>query len=232
MKLAQTSSALLISALMIAQAFAGKPQITGRTDKDIYKTGEPVSFSFTVSDIAGETYVKWTRDGDDGKKDESIVKASTNGPVVVKTALDKPGFVRVLAKLVDQNGKNLNGEDTHYFASAGVDIDQLQGIAEPADFDAFWAAQKAKLAKVAMEPVARKEFESANPKVKMYKVSIPCAGPRPTTGYLVIPVGTGEQQLQLLTRRHGRIERLPDLAVRFVPMIELPGSPITRLDPP
>lgn len=190
MKIAQTAYAALISAVMISQALAGNPQITGRTDKDTYKAGEPVSFAFTVSDIAGETYVKWTRDGDDGKKEEALVEASTNGPVVVKTSLAKPGFVRVLAKLVDKSGKNLDGVDTHFFASAGVDVDQLQGIAEPADFDAFWAAQKAKLAKVAMEPVVREEIASSNPKVKMYKVSIPCAGPRPATGYLVIPVGT------------------------------------------
>jgi len=49
---------------------------------------------------------------------------------------------------------------------------------------------------------------------------------------LVIPVGTGEQQLEVLTRRRGRIERVHDLPVRFVPMLELSGSPTTRLDPP
>jgi protein-L-isoaspartate(D-aspartate) O-methyltransferase len=47
----------------------------------------------------------------------------------------------------------------------------------------------------------------------------PLAGQLREGGRLIIPVGPeGEQQLILLQKRQGRLERLPVLAVRFVPM--------------
>jgi protein-L-isoaspartate(D-aspartate) O-methyltransferase len=39
-------------------------------------------------------------------------------------------------------------------------------------------------------------------------------------GILVIPVGTGEQELRVLQKHGGRIELLSTLPVRFVPMIK------------
>lgn len=49
---------------------------------------------------------------------------------------------------------------------------------------------------------------------------------------LVIPIGVSAQELVVITRRHGRLERAADLPVRFVPMLELPGSPTLCPDPP
>lgn len=186
---------LAVATLSFAlSAFAADPVIQGRTDKDQYQAGEKIEFTFKVTQDevpVPEAYIKWIREGDDGVKTQALSKVSSGVPLVVKTSMDKPGFVRVTTRLVDQDGKNVASKEIRFIASAGVEVDKLQGVAEPADFDAFWVAQKKKLAAVAMEPVVREEIASPDAKVKMYKVSIPCAGPRPATGYLVIPVGTG-----------------------------------------
>ncbi len=172
--------------------FAADPVIQGRTDKDLYKAGEKIAFTFKVTQNDApmpEAYIKWIREGDDGIKTQEVAKVSPEAPLVVNTSMDKPGFVRVSTFLVDQGGKNVASKEIRFIASAGVDIDNLQGIAEPDDFDAFWVAQKQKLAAVPMEPVVREEVANPNPKVKMYKVAISCAGLRPATGYLIMPVG-------------------------------------------
>jgi protein-L-isoaspartate(D-aspartate) O-methyltransferase len=49
---------------------------------------------------------------------------------------------------------------------------------------------------------------------------------------LVIPVGVSAQELVVITRRYGQLERSPDLPVRFVPMLELPAPLTPRADPP
>lgn len=184
---------LAVAAISFAlSVFAADPVIQGRTDKDLYTAGEKIAFTFTVTEDDGvptQFFLKWVREGDDGVKTQEMVRVESGVPLKVETSMDKPGFVRVWARLVNNRGKDIDSKTMHFNASAGVDIDQLQGIAEPKDFDAFWAAQKQKLAAVSMEPVVREEIASSNPKVKMYKVSIPCAGPRPATGYLVVPVG-------------------------------------------
>ena len=61
----------------------------------------------------------------------------------------------------------------------------------PADFEAFWAKRKAELAAVPMT-AKLEEIASPTPGVKLYKVSITCAGPRPSTGYLSIPEAPGK----------------------------------------
>ena len=43
-------------------------------------------------------------------------------------------------------------------------------------------------------------------------------------GILVIPVGTGDQELRVLQKHGGRIELLSTLPVRFVPMIKREGA--------
>jgi len=43
-------------------------------------------------------------------------------------------------------------------------------------------------------------------------------------GILVIPIGTGDQELRVLQKRGGRIELLSTLPVRFVPMIKREGA--------
>ena len=207
----------VIGILLATAAFAGELDggfLKGVTDKakPFYAPGEEMTFTLRLEGIKafppGEWFISWERSGDDGKRDSGKVPASLTEPLVIKTSLDKPGFVRVRAMLVDGKGnvyrKNIPANaltpdgtrpmnrserhDTRIFfdGGAGVQPEKLQGHAEPADFDAFWAKQYARLDRVPIKPELI-ELPCNNTNARIYAVQVPCAGLRPVTGYLTVP---------------------------------------------
>ena len=218
MKRLFAAAALAMSA---TSAFAGELDngfLKGVTDKEkpFYAPGEEMTFTLRLEGIKafppGEWFIKWERTGDDGKRDGGKVPASLVEPLVIKTSLDQPGFVRILAQLVDGKGtvyrkdipanaltpdgtRPMNHAERHdkrifFDGGAGVQPEKLRGEPEPADFDAFWARQRAKLAKVPVRADRKELTNSAQGHV--YAVQIDCAGPRPVTGYLTMPKGVDE----------------------------------------
>ena len=164
-----------------------KPHLVGITDKDplTYRPNE--SMTFTLTPYGNGTTIRWKRTGDDGKVQQGEAKA--DAPVIVKTSLYRPGFVRLVAELVDASGKTV----ARFDGGAGVDVDKIRpDNPEPDDFDAFWARHKATLAQVPMDGATCREVPSGRDDVKLYEVSIPCAGPRPSTGFLSIPAKPGK----------------------------------------
>ena len=155
----------------------------------------------------GRYFIEWSRTGDDGVTETGKVPATLD-PLVIRTKMDKPGFVRVLAYVVDGKGnayrKSFRGDpntpegkkalnafermDKRVFfdGGAGVQIDKLVSYPEPKDFDAFWAKQADRLKLVPIK-ADRIELPCSNPKARLYAVQIACAGLRPVTGYLSIP---------------------------------------------
>ena len=181
-----------------------------------YKPGEEMVFTVAPQNIRGDIpmgtyFLKWERTGDDGVS-ENGSEPLTGKPFVYKTRIAKPGFVRLFAEVVDASGqpfmrriekpavdpntpegrralKRLRKIKKNVFfdggAAAGVDT-LRQAAPEPADFDAFWARQKAELAKVPFN-AKRVEVPCGNPDVRLYALSVDCTGGMPVTGYLSIP---------------------------------------------
>ncbi len=188
--------------------------LRGTTNKRAidYAPGEEMVFTLKLDQVEtlpeGDWFIKWERSGDDGKKFGEKVPADPKTPIVVKTSLDRPGFVRVKAMVVDAKGdvyrKQYTGDTTtpegrraqnaferrdrriFFDGGAGVQIDKLVSHPEPADFDAFWAKQAERLDRVPIK-AERIEVPCKNPKVRLYAVQVTCAGLRPVTGYLTIP---------------------------------------------
>ncbi|MBR2838468.1 MAG: acetylxylan esterase [Kiritimatiellae bacterium] len=170
-------------------------RIVGATDKSPvgYRVGETIAFTLTAR---GGKRVLWERTGDDGKAEKG--EASAGAPVVVKTSLDRPGFVRLVARLVDESGRAVARFDGGAGAAVGdIRVDKP----EPGDFDAFWARHRAELAKVPMDGAKCREVASGRADVKLYEVSVPCAGPRPATGFLSVPAKPGKYPAYI--RFHG-----------------------------
>ena len=191
----------------------------GVTDKDpvSYKVGEKMVFTLTAEDVEGaipegEFFLQWQRSGDDGIRENGKVPLDGK-PFVYETKIDKPGFVRLQADVVDKDGKQFfrkfTGDATtpegkkamnrfenqprHIFfdGGAGADIETLRTEPEPKDFDTFWAKQFARLDKVPVKADLI-EVPCRNPKAQLFAVRVDCAGLRPVTGYLSVPKAVGD----------------------------------------
>jgi cephalosporin-C deacetylase-like acetyl esterase len=83
-----------------------------------------------------------------------------------------------------------------FFAGAAAEPEKLTDCGEPADFDAFWDKQRARLAAVPFKGKVDEKFVHKVGNYNVYAISIPCVG-RPATGYLGIPVNAAEKSLPI-----------------------------------
>ena len=167
-----------------------------------YKRGEEMifTFNFESSDTPAEgLFLEYKRFGDDGITFSGKVPATET--LVVKTSIDKPGFVCIAVLLKNARGTQMriansyHKQDLAFAAGAGAEPEFHTDCGEPADFDEFWAKQKARLAGVPFKDECILTKLGVFKGVTTYKVQIPCPGPRPVTGFLGIPAGAGEKTL-------------------------------------
>jgi cephalosporin-C deacetylase-like acetyl esterase len=161
-----------------------------------YKKGEEMvfTFKFESSDTPAEgLFFEYKRFGDD---DVTFTgKAPATEPLVIKTSIDKPGFVCVTVYLKNARGTQMRFANSYhkqpiaFFAGAGVEPEYHTDCGEPADFDGFWAKQKQRLPEVPFKDQCELVKLGVFKKVTIYRISIPAPGPRPVTGFLGIPVG-------------------------------------------
>ncbi|MDF3057798.1 MAG: acetyl xylan esterase [Rariglobus sp.] len=173
-----------------ALCLAGDLVLLGTSDKPsaLYEPGEKMVFTLRLEKdgqpVTG-TRLTWTRTGDDGltEKGESVSSAE---PLVVTTSTAKPGFVRILATALDAEGKPVVNESKKkvvFDGGGGVHPETLRSVPEPADFDAYWAAQKATLAKTPLAVLEMKPLPENVPAAAAFDVKIACAGGAPVSGY-------------------------------------------------
>lgn len=181
--------------------------IRGTSDKIFYAPGETMIFSIVVdkgnqkAESSG-LRLQWVRIGDDGIKREGRERVSFGVPATIATKLDRAGFVRIEAWLTDDQGCKIQRknaphghmEDIRFDGGAGVRPEELRAAAkEPKDFDEFWASQKKRLQGVPVKAEMKKLGTTEN--VDVFAVSVACAGARPVTGYLTIPLNAKEKSL-------------------------------------
>ena len=218
MKRLTLAAAAIASFGAIAGGELDDAHLIGTTDKERaidYEAGETMKFTLALKNAkpfpAGAYFIKWTRTGDDGVRQEGKAELSAESPLVLQTSIDRPGFVRIVAVVVDAAGKayakSLNVDaatpegraalnrweraDKRVFFDGGAAVhpERLRSVPEPEDFDEFWARRKARLAKVPLDPKVKFEREDSNSKV--YTFEVKCAGPRPVTGWYTVPKREG-----------------------------------------
>ncbi len=169
-----------------------------------YKVGDDVEFRVIFDwgqevpeDQKKPMFVQWERSGDDGIRFSGMDPIAPGKDVIIKTKLDRPGFIRFTGRLLDITGKGFvyfkHGEirtPLSFDAGAGCNVDEiLPAATEPADFDTFWKGVHAQLAKVPVKATVKKIADDQLPekyrgKFTVTEVTVACAGPRPVTGYL------------------------------------------------
>ena len=210
--------AALVAAAVAFGAEMKEIKLKAKTDKENpidYKVGETIRFDFFldgVKELPEEAVaksplkVKWTRTGDDGRKETGTNEISLDKGFSVETKLDVPGIVRLEAQLVGSDGKKFDSvvvgkheKGIQFHGGAGAETEKMQmSTKEPADFDKFWKEAKAKLAtvpfkgKVKLTEVTPDKLKG---QYKVYAIEIPCFGPRPATGWLTMPANAKPKSL-------------------------------------
>ena len=231
--------AILISLTTIAvfaaqeKKFYPELEIIGKTNKSAlsYAPGEEIVFTFRLNNtknIPEGCWLYYNRKGDDGKSFRG--KALASKGLIVNTSLPTPGFVYLEVYLTDAKGKVLlrnekKSSRVAYFAGAAVEPEKLADCGEPADFDAFWAKQKQRLAVVPFLDETQCKLVRTVPTGKVYELTIPCAGPRPATGYLLVPNDAKEKSLAARIEFYGY-----GASAQRVPSMVVPGHLVLKLN--
>lgn len=181
----------LFLALGALTSHAGDLLLIGKNDKasPFYAPGEKMTFQIRLEKdgqpVTG-TRLSWTRTGDDGRSEKGEALSAAT-PLVITTSIDKPGFVRILVTALDAADQpilNDNKKKVVFDGGAGVQPEKLSSVAEPADFDDWWAQKKAELAKIPLTVLEQKRLPETHANVETYDIKIACAGPKSVSGYL------------------------------------------------
>lgn len=168
-----------------------------------YKVGEDIDFVFELlnegASNRGPLFLVWSARGDDGATSSGFSPIENDKPLHVVTRLARPGFVHVAAKVASASGAVAGGTDLVFEGGAGAGIAELRAAAQrPADFDEYWARQRARLDAVPLNPELELYCGRFFPDgveipagLKVYKVKVACAGPNPVTGFLSMPKEKG-----------------------------------------
>ena len=193
-----------------------------KTDKKHWalKAGEKVTFSFRLLSredkkapfkaVSGQK-VSYEMMGDGGMKNDKKVFVTSEKPFTVTSSLNGPGWLCINYIVRDAKGKPLYiaGKKGKVMLQKGIgvlyDPEKIQpGQKEPADFDAFWKAQREALNKVPMKPVLTAVAAPSNAKgYACFDVQIPCAGGMPVSGYLCLPADAKPKSLPAIVTFHG-----------------------------
>ena len=201
-----TRHLLCLILLFAVSAFARDPNpsaytrtITTDHADCAYHPDETVTFAISIS-LKGvpvnDAKVKW-RLFQDGKDIDQGELKLVEGKGTVTGKLDAPGFLHCRADITPpgEKGKTIR-------ASAAFDVGEIKpSLPAPDDFDAFWTAEKAKLAAVPLN-VRIKPVKSPQPGVECFDVQADGLG-FPVSAYLARPIGAKAGSLPAIVLAHG-----------------------------
>ena len=153
-----------------------------------YAVGEEIDFmAFCVQDgvaLKDITYNYWTMY--DGQSDypDSVRTHAEDGILRLTNTLEEPGAVVYEVEVLDQYGSVIESIPK-YYGGAIANREEIQAVhSEPEDFDAFWAAQLAKLDEIAPEATIVKD--KSDDEYYIYDIQIATIGD-PACGYISYP---------------------------------------------
>ena len=211
--------ALLLTLPLLAQDRVGTIQVRVATDRADwrYEPGQPVRFRITANqdghplDGVKVTY----RIGPEmmPPKIEQTATLTADGLTVDGGTLNEPGFLRCIAT-VERNGKTYRALATAAFVPESIKPTQQ----DPVDFDQFWAAGKAALAKLPVDAKVTPLPGYGNAAVECYHVNLQNVGPSRFYGVLCEPKAPGKYPALLSVPGAGvrPYRGLPEMAARGI----------------
>lgn len=190
---------LLLLSVLSLQGQAPAPVLILKASTDhadaLYKVGETATFTLEARQdgkplAEGKVVCVLSKDGVQPQPPQTLNVKDGKATIIGK--LDEPGFLLLRATL----GK------ASAMAGAGYDPLKLQpSMPVPEDFDTFWAAQKAELAKVPMKSTLT-PVTSPSKAVEAFDVQIDCLG-KPVSGYFGRFKGAKPKSLPAILHVHG-----------------------------
>jgi cephalosporin-C deacetylase len=166
----------------------------------IYRQGEAVTFNVKLlldQQPVKDAEVQWTISKDGVPPNKSGQLKLTNGVGTISGRLDEPGFLQCRVMFRTPASTALAA-----FGGAGVDPLQIKpSLPVPADFEAFWAAQKRKLDDIPIHPTLT-PVDSAQAGIDCFDLQADCAG-APVSGYFARPAGAAPKSLPIILLVHG-----------------------------
>lgn len=205
------------AALSVLAADPATPKLTVTPDHADWKyaLGERVTFQVRWDGgavPANGVSIRYRVGPETAESSETSAVLGRDGLRIDGGTMTRPGFLRCLVT-AEWGGATLRGLATAGFAPERIEPTQT----EPADFDAFWAAAKAELAAVPLDPQMTLLADQSTATVDVYHVSFQNVGvvgatfPSPRTriyGMLCVPKSPG---------LHPAMLRLPGATVRAYP---------------
>ncbi|MEQ2010250.1 MAG: acetylxylan esterase [Limisphaerales bacterium] len=210
MKKLLTRRSLLLAALLMPafSAIAQDPKAstnyvlkvsTDRADA-LYKSGETVTFKLDLTldrKPVPDAEVQWTLTKDGVPPTTSGKVKLINGAGTVTGKLDAPGFLSCRATFIGADKKAYTG-----LGGAGVDPLKIKpSLPVPADFDAFWAAQKKQLVAVPLN-ARLKPVKQPTAGVVASDLQADSVG-APVSGYFAKPENAKPRSLPIILLVHG-----------------------------
>lgn len=201
---------LMILAAGICGCALSAQKLQIKTDKPdcVYKLSEPVTFTFSfdkapaADKMPEEVTFKLLVDG---APERTETLAFKDGTASIKADAVQPGWVRIRDVMLTTKGKKVR---QNAVSGAVIEPEKIvQGGKRPADFDAFWDAEIAKLKalplEVKLEDREANELESRGGKVFLREFTINCPGPMPSRGLIAMPKDAKEKSLPIVVMYQG-----------------------------
>lgn len=161
--------ALFLLLALAAHAQQLTLKVTTDRPEAMYKAGEIATFTIEASQPAEVTLVF----SKDGFQPQPAKKVTLNaGKLALTSKLDEPGFLQLRAT---------SGKTTALAAAAYDPLQIKPSLPVPDDFDAFWSAQKAALAKVPLKSTLT-PVTTAVKGVEAFDLQVECLGGKPVSG--------------------------------------------------
>ncbi len=187
-KLTFTVLASVASIFVFAEVV--KVSIVADKQDCVYKCGEETVFMITARNkdglLATNGNLRVTMDNFGGEKvSDSKFNLAQGNPVFVRGALKDPGFLAATCFY----SEGVSGKTKVTKFSTAYEPEKIkQGVAKPADFDAFWDNAVKKLDEtVPLDPKMEKMEKRSTKAYTVYRVSFATANNQRVYGYLSIP---------------------------------------------
>ena len=179
---------LIVSAIAATSAacaaFAAKITIEQDHADALYRAGEEAAFTVTVRDDSGEVMksgtAAWTLDNFGSRKiDSGKADLAAGNPFVVKGKMEGDGFMRL----------RVSAHTNALVWGVGYDVGKIrQAEPCPADFDAYWASEKARLEReVPLDAKMTLDPKRSTSVYNCYRVSFATFGGKRVYGFMCVP---------------------------------------------